>query len=194
MSEWKLYMYPSHSLVYGEENWVGKPDLRGDFQIAWDNSHLYIAIQVKDDHFRQSSQSSDLYKGDYVEILFDNMLQSDFYTTVLNQDDYQLGITPGTNTIGVNPVAYLWYPQGAEGLRSRVTIAASTWDLGYIVEMAIPWEVFGVVQPQVDDYYGFAVSLSDNDTDTPNQETMVSNVPTRKLTNPTTWGDLQLTR
>ena len=194
MSEWDLFLYPSHSMIIGEENWTGKPDCRGDFQIAWDNSYLYVVILVKDDVFRQVAQNADLYKGDHVEILFDNRLQTDFYSSVLNQDDYQLGITPGTNVIGLNPVAYLWYPQGAEGLRNRVTIASKTWELGYVLEMAIPWEVFGVVAPQTGAYYGFAISVSDNDTDTPVQQTLVSNVPTRKLTNPTTWGDLELTK
>lgn len=194
MSEWDLFLYPSHSMIYGAENWTGKPDCRGDFQISWDNGYLYMVIRVKDDIFRQGSQNAELYKGDHVEILFDTLLQEDFYSTTLNQDDYQLGITPGTNTIGLNPVAYLWYPRGTEGLRNRVTIAAKTWELGYILEMAIPWEVLGVALPQVGNYYGFAVSVSDNDLDVPTQQTLVSNVPTRKLINPTTWGDLQLTK
>jgi hypothetical protein len=56
----------------------------------------------------------------------------------------------------------------------------------------IPWTVFGVTA-EAGDRFGFALSVSDNDlTGAPVQQSMVSNVSSRTLTNPTTWGTLIL--
>ncbi len=59
-------------------------------------------------------------------------------------------------------------------------------------EVAIPWTVFEV-KPKSGQHFGFVLSISDNDNASANaQQTMVSNVKTRILVDPTTWGDLTL--
>ena len=64
----------------------------------------------------------------------------------------------------------------------------------YRVEAAIPWNVFEL-SPVNGTHYGFCMSVSDNDNPGENaQQSMVSNVATRHLTDPTTWGDLQLVK
>jgi hypothetical protein len=73
-----------------------------------------------------------------------------------------------------------------------VAVAADLTATGYNIEAAIPWAQLGVT-PVAGQHYGFTFSVSDNDTPaTTKQETMVSNVATRHLTNPTTWGDMTL--
>jgi hypothetical protein len=73
-----------------------------------------------------------------------------------------------------------------------VAVAADLTATGYNIEAAIPWAQLGVI-PATGQHFGFTFSVSDNDTPaTTVQETMVSNVATRHLTNPTTWGDLTL--
>jgi hypothetical protein len=62
------------------------------------------------------------------------------------------------------------------------------------MEVAIPWSVLGL-SPTANWRYGFAFGVSDNDNTTSNeQQSMVSNVQDRKLTNPQTWGNLVLVR
>jgi hypothetical protein len=62
------------------------------------------------------------------------------------------------------------------------------------MEVAIPWGVLGL-SPTANWRYGFAFGVSDNDNTTSNeQQSMVSNVQDRKLTNPQTWGNLVLVR
>jgi hypothetical protein len=64
---------------------------------------------------------------------------------------------------------------------------------GYQVEFKIPWDLLGVSTPAVGDHYGFAISINDNDNaGDKEQQTVVSNVPTRYFVDPTTWGDLTL--
>jgi hypothetical protein len=59
------------------------------------------------------------------------------------------------------------------------------------LEAAIPRSVLGIT-PYKGMHLGFAISVSDNDNPGTQQESMVSNVPGRMLTDPTTWGDLVL--
>ena len=74
----------------------------------------------------------------------------------------------------------------------KITIAAVGGDELYRIEAAIPWSVFGVT-PSVNSHFGFALSVSDNDdTGTNVQQSMASSASTRKLTDPTTWGELVL--
>jgi hypothetical protein len=78
------------------------------------------------------------------------------------------------------------------GSLSGVSLKAVTTTEGYNLEAMIPWTVFGVT-PDAGDRFGFALSISDNDlTGAPVQQSLVSSVSTRTLTNPTTWGTLIL--
>jgi len=75
-----------------------------------------------------------------------------------------------------------------------VKIAATVTSDGYIVEVAIPWNAFGV-SPKKGQHYGFIFSISDNDHTSKNiQQTIVSTIDDRVLMDPTTWGDLILVK
>jgi len=91
------------------------------------------------------------------------------------------------------PQAYVWAPKTKAGKTTEIKIGALESGKGYQVELKIPWSLLGVSNPSAGDHYGFAVSISDNDkTGKLEQQTMVSNVPTRYYADPTTWGDLYL--
>jgi hypothetical protein len=177
--------------VYGADKIKGEADLSATFMVGWDNSYLYIAAQVVDDHYVQGAKGENLYKGDSLEILFDADLNADYYVNSLSRDDHQVGISPGSSP-GSNMEAYLWYPRAKESKLNSVSIAAKPASDGYIVEVAIPWSVFGIT-PGTGQVYGFAFSVSDNDqAGAAIQESMVSNTATRGLTRPMTWGVLTL--
>lgn len=192
--EWSTTEYSAGYVVYGSANRVNADDLDAAFRTGWDNQYLYIAVKVRDDHYVQNATGQDLYKGDSIEVLMDTDLYGDFYYNQLSADDYQLGISPGNPDTGGAKEAFLWFPRSISGSRPQVQIAATGGDGVYRVEAAIPWSVFGVL-PYSGEHLGFALSVSDNDNPTSNvQESMVSNVPGRRLTNPTTWGELVLTK
>ncbi len=195
-SEWKDITdeYPAATLVYGGSNWSNADDLAGSFHIGWDNNYLYVAVKVRDDVYVQNATGENIFKGDSIEILFDRQLQADFYVSSLSPDDFQLGLSPGRPDPSGTREAYLWLPSNIAGNRSGVTIAARQETGIYRVEAAIPWNVFETT-PVAGAHYGFALSVSDNDDASANvQQSMVSNVSTRRLTDPTTWGDLLLVR
>ena len=193
-SEWSsAKIYPAHAIVYGKDNWSGNPDLQGNFQVGWDASNLYLAVSVSDQLYVQMASGGEMYKGDSIEILMDTNQQADFYVESLSPDDYQLGISPGNPAPSRSPEAFLWFPSTISGGRS-VQIYASVTSDGYLIEAAIPWSTFGI-QPQNGQHYGFALSVSDNDNDAASvQQSLASSLPSRRLTNPTTWGDLYLSR
>jgi hypothetical protein len=131
-----------------------------------------------------------MYKGDDIEIQLDAQLEADFAEDRLSADDYQIGLSAG-NFAGRPPEAYVWLPSERDG--TMIKVAARRTANGYVLEAAIPWWVLGV-QPQPERAYGFALSLSDNDTPgTSVQGCMISTSPNRTAyNNPTLLGNLIL--
>ncbi len=191
LDDWSAEEYNIIDVVYGGANHTNSADLSARMMVGWDENALYLAAWVEDDVFVQNESGLFLYQGDSVEVLLDTNVSSDYYSTFLSSDDFQLGISPGSPA-GSNPRAYLWYPAVSAGARSQVEIAAAATDTGYRIEYSIPWSLFGVT-PGSGDHFGFGFSVSDNDlAGTSGQQTMVSNVPDRNFLDPTTWGDLTL--
>ncbi len=192
-SEWPvLYNYVFKHVVYGADKYSGRADLSGIYRVAWDERYLYVGVRVIDDRYVQEAKGRNLYKGDSFEIQVDTNLFGDFFVAALNNDDYQLGFSAGP-TVGTHMEAYRWYPAYLAGPIAGVKMGAQTLSGGaYLVEVAVPWN-----QLQVTPYQGlklgFCISLSDNDNDgKQKQQTMISNCPHRRLTDPTSWGTLIL--
>jgi Carbohydrate family 9 binding domain-like len=191
LSDWTGVSYGVAACTYGCNLRSGDSDLSGTVYLAYDSTNLYVAVQVRDDKYVQVTSGRNMYKGDDVEIQFDANLTTDFTSASLSSDDYQIGLSAG-NFGTVAPNAYRWYPRSSEASLSTVVVKAKKAADGYALEAQIPWTVFGVT-PTSGAKYGCVVSLSDDDqTDAAVQQSMVSSVATRKLTNPTTWGTLIL--
>jgi hypothetical protein len=194
LEDWQMDRYRIESVVYGKENHKGLNDLSGRAMVGWDENNLYLGIRVLDQKYVQNASGTNLFKGDSLDILLDTNVSSDFYLAALNNDDFQLGISPGSPSPNEEPEAYLWFPKGQEGSKGNIAIAARARGDGYVVEVAVPWSLFDV-KPSNGQHFGFAYSISDNDNPDQNrQESMVSFVPIRTLTDPTTWGDLTLVK
>lgn len=193
-SDWSTPAYPATFVVFGASQWSGATDLEASFRVGWDLNNLYLAGKVKDDRYVQISRGADIYKGDSLEILLDSDLAGDLTSRELDDDDYQLGISPGYETVGNSPEAYLWYPEAKAGGQSGVKIGAIGSPGIYRVEAAIPWSLFAIT-PTDGAQFGFVFSASDDDTPGVNeQQKMVSNDRGRQLDDPTTWGTLILKR
>jgi hypothetical protein len=191
LSDWTGGSYGLAACTYGCNLRSGDSDLSGTVFLRYDATNLYVAVQARDDKYVQVTSGRYMYKGDDVEIQFDANLTTDFASTSLSSDDYQIGLSAG-NFGTVAPNAYRWYPRSLEGSLSAVVVKAKQVADGYALEAKIPWTVFGMT-PAGGEKYGFAISLSDDDqAGTAVQQSMVSSVATRKLLNPTTWGTLIL--
>jgi hypothetical protein len=192
LEEWNRKKNPLEVAVFGEKFWNGLDDLSGILKLGWDEKYLYLGINVRDDIYVQKVSGKNLFKGDSLEILLDSDLYLDYHVSHNDEDDYQLGISPGTPSLGKNPEAYLWFPKSREGRRSKVEIGVQRSSSGYFLETAIPWSTFKIT-PAEGQHYGFVFSISDNDNQNLSvQQTLVTNIETRKLGDPLTWGDLYL--
>ena len=192
LGEWSTTPYTANETVpYAGSGWSGPSDLSATFYLAWDADYLYVAVKRTDDTFVQTSWGRYMYKGDDIEIQLDTDLAGDFYTASVSQDDYQIGLSPG-NFGSLEPEIYRWFPRSLEGWIKSADIAAEKDGNGYNLEAKIPWSAFGLT-PAAGSHFGFALSLSDNDTTgVSTWQSMVSNVNTRRATDPTTWGTLIL--
>lgn len=191
LSDWDTTPRTANNVVYGAGARSGASDLSATYYIGWDQTYLYLGIQVTDDKIVQVSEGRLLYKGDEVELQLDAALDADFSSTTLSADDYQLGMSPG-DFGSREPEAYRWYPSSKAGSVSNILLKSLSTTSGYDLEARIPWSVFGTL-PQSGNRYGFALSVSDNDqAGKAVQESLISSVATRKLVNPTTWGTLEL--
>jgi hypothetical protein len=175
------------------------------FTLKWDQDYLYVAIHVLDgDFIQKTSGGSKMYNGDSLEILLDTDLEGDYCNNFLDSDDFQLGLNPGdlTNAYSASsPAMYLWYPKGKTGSvllgATASQISSITVSGGWIVEARISWGVFGLApQTILERKFGFAFSVSDNDNYSAGsdgeQQRMISNDPNRVLSDPTTWGTMEL--
>lgn len=191
--DWYSNQYNVWNVVYGSDKWIGLSDTGATYRIAWTPWYLYVGVRVYDERYVQNAETGqDIYLGDSIEILFDADLCGDYSTASLNRDDFQIGISPGRGGITGDKEVYKWFPRPAGSISSMIDVASVSQDDGYQIEAAIPWTIFGIV-PIPGYTYGFALSVSDNDDESENlQESMVSCVATRKLTNPTTWGTIIL--
>jgi len=194
--------------VFGADKWSDAEDCSGTVVAAWDEDYLYIGVRVKDEKYVQEAKKEQIYLGDSIEILFDRYVSADYSLHTMSADDYQLGISPGQYGIStcmiINgkvatgctpqpPQAYLWFPKVDAGKKTEVKIGSLESGKGYQVEFKIPWSLLGVAYPSSGDHYGFAISINDNDlAGKLKQQTVVSNVPGRFYSDPTTWGDLYL--
>ncbi|MBN2502893.1 MAG: hypothetical protein JXB38_19085 [Anaerolineales bacterium] len=191
-SDWTAYMYTANNPVFGEGYYSGPDDVRANFKVAWDTDYLYIGVQVFDNKFVQIDSGQLLFLGDSIEILFNQDLLGDIDAEELNDDDFQIGLSPGNRLEDGSTEAYLWYPKSQAGSLSAVKVGALGGSEEYWVEAAIPWSLLDVT-PEFGQIYGFSLSVSDNDTaDGSGQQTMVSNLEGRTLDNPATWGELTL--
>ena len=196
-SEWrdKTTQYPLSYVVFGAKNWSGQADLEASYAAAWDAKNLYVGFKIYDDKYVQNATGKNLYKGDSQELLIDTNLNGDLAVQELSADDFQLGLSCGSPDKGTSPEAYLWFPSGSAGSKTNVKIAC-TFESGnlYRVEAAIPWSILGVT-PSSGLTMGFAASVNDNDDASQNvQQSMISTAKDRVITDPTTWGWINLVK
>lgn len=185
----------SNNRVYSVAGWNGTEDCTAVWQLAWDNGNLYVAVTVSDDTHVQTASGNQIFRGDSVDMQFDTARDTDFGAG-LSPDDFQITLSPG-DFAGSGPTAFR-YQGTANGAildapgGNIVTVAAQQTASGYTLEAAIPWSDLNL-EPSEGLTIGLALNANDNDTaGTAVQEVMMSHMPNRTLTDPTTWGTLAL--
>ncbi|MCB8928928.1 MAG: hypothetical protein H6652_25260 [Ardenticatenaceae bacterium] len=185
----------SNNRVYNVAGWDGSEDVTAVWQLTWDNGNLYVAVMVTDDTHVQTASGNQIFRGDSVDMQFDTARDADFGDG-LSPDDFQITLSPG-DFAGSGPTAFRYQGTASGAILDApggniVTVAAQQTASGYTLEAAIPWSDLNLVASE-GLTIGLALNANDNDTaGTAVQEVMVSHMPNRTLTNPTTWGTLTL--
>lgn len=181
--------------VYSVAGWDGSEDLTAVWQLGWDSDNLYVAVRVTDDVHVQTASGNQIFRGDGVDMQFDTARDADLGDG-LSPDDFQITLSPG-DFAGSSPTAFRYRGTAGGAILdapggNSVTVAAQQTATGYTLEAAIPWTDLNLT-PSIDLTIGLALNANDNDTPgTAVQEVMMSHMPNRTLTNPTTWGTLTL--
>ena len=183
----------SSFLVHQAGSWDGSRDLEVTWRLGWDATNLYVAVNAVDDVHVQTETGNQIFRGDSVEIQIDTAPQAD--ASRVNPNTYQIILSPG-DFADLDPVA--WRFRGtAEGqirdaIGHRIAVEAAQTETGYTLEAAIPWSDLNVT-PEEGMVLGLALNANDNDQPGEAvQEIMLSNMASRTLTNPQTWGQLVL--
>lgn len=190
-----LPAYTSPYVVFTHSDWDGTDDLVASWEIAWDDTYLYIMATVTDDVHVQTQVGATAFRGDSLELQVDVDRSGD-YGPSLSPDDFQISLSPGDfNTIPLSAWRFQGTPAGemldAPGPHSILVAAQRNID-GYTLEAAIPWRDLNLA-PAPGLVVGLAVNFNDNDgPGTAVQEMMKSSAPNRRFGDPTTWGTLRL--
>lgn len=173
--------------------WSGPADLSARVCFAWGTDNLYVGMEVMDDIIVQTKRSTDLWRGDHIELWLDTQLQTDFDSDTFTEDDFQLGFSPG-DFDKVEPDFYIWTPplKPTEYI-NVVEYASQRTATGYAAEFRFPAYILSGLRLATDHTIGAAFQPSD--TDTPggsSQELMMSNAPqsTLKWGIATVWSNL----
>jgi hypothetical protein len=195
LDEWAgIQGYSSPFIVEQRPEWDGSLDVEAIWRLGWDDDALYFGVAVTDDLIVQENSPQFAYFGDSLEI----ELATDIANRgdVVTRRDFQFIISPG-NFSDLPPAAYRFQgtPEGrltdAPGTLTRV--AARRTDRGYNLEFAIPWRDLNLAP---NNGFSLGAALDVNDNDVPGsqriQYLMLSNVPRRQWSTPSSWGTLTL--
>jgi hypothetical protein len=181
---------PITSPVEGNDRYAGAQDASALFNLIWSQQGLMLAVRATDDVWRPGPIGTDLWQGDALELHLDTRLAEDYSDPVANRDDFQIGIAPTGNGSALQ--LYRWLPLEIEGPQPAAGQAIAG-NGGYTLEVLLPWSLFLLDPPQAGASFGFNLSMSDNDSNTQSQESVISASPARTtFDNPGEWGTLVL--
>lgn len=197
LRDWPLFpcytLDRAEQIGYGDPAaWGGPQDLSGSFCWGWDDSALYLAFDVQDDALR-AFRGANVWENDYVEVWLDVDLAGDFDRAKNDSDDFQFGFMPG-NFADVEPRAVVFVPPVPGARVQEIETAFVRTEGGYRGEVKIPFAIFGEALDLSQGVVGASLSFSDNDSDKPVQEMMISTAPASiaQWGNPTLWSNLWL--
>jgi len=123
-------------------------DLSSTFRLMWDQTNLYVLVEVTDD--KLFNDSFDTHEDDAVEVYLDSQ-----YNRGSMYDDYDVQLKFGWDDVANNLM-------DSRGPTEGIVYASNTTATGYIIEAAIPWAALGIT-PSVDARIGLEVMLCDDD-------------------------------
>ena len=166
LREWSL----SSAIFVSEKPTQPLEDCSGIFYMMWDENNLYFAAKVYDDELIQGEVGDAIHLEDDVQFDLDLDREGDILVSVYNDDDFQIGFSPGDFSNDV-PEMWGWNPGGGGKLMERpqnAEIASSKFGNGWIIEARIGVDEFnsdltGIAQFEEGMKIGFGRCINDYD-------------------------------
>jgi len=156
------------------------------FAVCWDDTHLYVAIDVTDNSIVPAPTLARLYEGDCVEICIDadNSSEGGY-----GAGDFQFVICPTGPTR--RPRVNLYRnPEFILDDKPFVQCASNITPEGYVIEAAFSWRALGIA-PKAGQVIGFQINIRDYDADG-SKKGLTWAPASDPAANPLRWGDLIL--
>ena len=149
LADWQsssiLNIKNKNHVVYqiNQKRWQGASDLSAEIRFLWDNDGIYLAFDITDNDISQSYTGHQMVTGDHIEVWFDIDYKTDEGKAYLNEDDFQLGFSPG-NFKKVAPSVCMYLPGDEETNDiNLIDFKTAQKEDGYIIEAFIPNGFFG---------------------------------------------------
>ena len=117
---------------------------------------------------------------------FDTDLEGDYNVSINNDDDWQLGLSPG-NFKDVEPEVWAWVP--TPKVLTEVKIKSERTETGYQIIAILPWSVINLEKAPMS--LGVMIDPTDADEIDAPEGTMMSTSKNRIWGDPTTFGVLE---
>jgi len=164
----------------------------GTYKLMWDDTALYIAASVSDTQLNSVITTRDgaVYHDDSIEMMFDTLHDNatsmgldhyKFFVNILNTQQDSQGITGGGFDAAFDSAVVL---NGTNNNNADV-------DVGYTIEMSIPWAEMGIVGGPIDRVIGFDLVFNDKDAGG-KMQTAWANTNGGSFNDPVGWGHLVL--
>lgn len=123
----------SNRLVLGPPN----PDLRGDFRLCWDESNLYLNIQIKDKTPLKNKKTPPyLWSADGVELFVGAGALDQGGNMIFSDRQILLGAS--------DPPQIYIVDHAADAAKCQILAVKDVSGDGYALQAAIPWKVLGI--------------------------------------------------
>lgn len=147
----ELNEYPINNICMGTIS--NKEDLSGNFKIAWDESYIYLIVNVQDDY---TATSEGTYDG--VNIYLDLNNSKDLIYSY-NDRIYRFTLSlPKNEGLFPSYTALIDRDNFVKGLLQETAITGN----GYLIEAAFPWHSLGII-PNEGDLLGLEIVINDYD-------------------------------
>ncbi|MDF3130113.1 sugar-binding protein [Kiritimatiellaeota bacterium B1221] len=165
-------------------------DASGSVYLAWDESHLYFAANVRDNEMMNNMTSKTLYRGDGIELFVSTKPREE--GGGFGPDDYQFFITP-TSKSGEGVIAWVTDREGGviQHLEGAKTFLGKT-GMGWGLEVAIPWSALKDFKPEAGKQLAIDMRLNDADQAHKRFKLDPSDSPKFSVFDPTTWSLMTL--
>lgn len=185
---------PTH-IVEQTATWDNSLDVSAVWKLAYDDRMLYGQVTVIDDVLAQTQPPRFAYRGDSLEL---EIATAGALGERATPSDYQYILSPG-NFSDLPPGAFRFSGKDNTGVMvddwgTQAQVVAQRTPDGYVLAFQIPLFDMRIYEPLTAGRR-LALALNVNDNDDPTiakQEFMLSNVPTRRWSQPTSWGSVTL--